>query len=797
MSFFKRIIFIITLLSTFSAFAQEAIKYQKPSQSIIDLVDAPILPKANFSANGEWMLLLQPQGFLSSETISKTEIQIAGVLIDPIINSTSIDTFYTDIKLKSVKKDEEFTFEGLPDSLMASEIKWAPDESKIAFCNTTANGIELWIADCRTFTSRKISNLYLNKTVGNTFCWQPESDGILAKFITEDRGKIPVINSKITEPVVLENAVKLASIKSFDNLLTSDYDKNQFNYYLLAQLKLVNMEGGASDFYNSGIFKSFDFSPDGKYILLENIKKYTPGVPVNQLAFAAEILTAKGSLVKTIFEAPVADYLITNYDAAPKGPRHIAWRTDKPATLYWIEAQDFGNPNLQVSLRDGIFTLEAPFRANKVKIADCYLRFKSILWKNDDLAIVTERWWKTRSERRVYIKPADQTFRINLVDRYFDDTYSDPGTLVTTKNEYNRSVLLADDSNIFYIGDGGTTDGDQPYLMKFNINTKITDTLFRSKAPFYERPVFFNGNQFLITTKESVDSVPNYYRVKIPGLVYKQLTDFTELYPNFVGINKQRVSYQRPDGVPLNGILYLPANYNASQGTLPLIMWACPKDYKTKAAAGTVKGSISRYPNLDLNSPLYWITKGFAVFDKMEMPVIGESLEEPFDTYQEQLRFNTEPALKKLVELGVADPKRIAITGDEAGAGMTAVLLATTKIFATGLAYNGTYNYTSSPFGFGSDQRTLWQAPEMYNKISAINSADKISVPLLLISSYNTQNLSPAIQAQTFYTSLKANGVSTRLAVLPSSSQNNFGRAATLHLLWEKEVWLNKYLKNK
>ncbi|MDB5120576.1 MAG: aminoacyl peptidase [Sphingobacteriales bacterium] len=797
MSFLRITLFTALTFFKFNGFAQEVIKYQKPSQTIIDLVDAPILPKAIFSSNGEWMLLLQPQGLISANEALKPEIKIAGLFIDPSINSVSVDTFYTDIKLKSVNKEEEYILTGLPESLLASEIRWSPDDSKIAFCNTTNSGIELWIADLRTFTAKRLTDQYLNKTVGNTYCWEPESKSLIAKFITADRGKVPPITAKISGPITFDNSAKLTSSTNNDNLNSAQYGKSEFSYYLISQLITVDMDGKTSNFYNSGIIKSFDFSPDGKYILIETIKKYIPGVPINQLPYSAEILSSKGSVVKKIFDAPLADNLVNNYDAVPKGPRQIGWRTDKPASLYWIEAQDFGDPNLLVSLRDAIYTLDAPFKVNKIKIADCYLRFKSIIWNNDNLAIVTERWWKTRAERRVYIKPADPTFRINLVDRYFDDTYSDPGQLVITKNEYNRPSLLTEDANVFYIGYGGSVEGERPYLMKFNIETKITDTLFHSKAPYYERPLFFNNKHFVITSREAIDSVPNYYRVKLPTLGSKQLTDFSDPYPNLIGIKNQRLSYQRPDGVPINGILYLPASYTRAKGTLPLIVWACPKEYKTKTAAGTVKGSVYQFPKLDQNSPLYWLTKGYAVFDKMEMPIIGESQDEPYDTYLEQLRFNTEPAIKKLIENGIADPKRIAITGNDNGGDMAAVLLATTKLFTTGIAYNGIYNYTYSPFGFNSEQRTFWQVPELYSKLSALSLADKIKAPILLLSAINDLNETMSLQAYSFYTALKGNSVSTRLSVVPTNSKYELSRESILHILWEKERWLEKNLKGK
>lgn len=41
--------------------------------------------------------------------------------------------------------------------------------------------------------------------------------------------------------------------------------------------------------------------------------------------------------------------------------------------------------------------------------------------------------------------------------------------------------------------------------------------------------------------------------------------------------------YPRPDGVMLTATLYLPPGYDAAtHGPLPCIVWAYPREYKTK-----------------------------------------------------------------------------------------------------------------------------------------------------------------------------------------------------------------------
>ena len=40
------------------------------------------------------------------------------------------------------------------------------------------------------------------------------------------------------------------------------------------------------------------------------------------------------------------------------------------------------------------------------------------------------------------------------------------------------------------------------------------------------------------------------------------------------------------------------------------------------------------------------------------------------------------------------------------------------ELFACGIAKSGAYNRTLTPFGFQAEERTIWQAPEVYNAMS-------------------------------------------------------------------------------
>lgn len=805
-----RILILLIALAPFcgNLRAQEVSEYQKPPQVIIDLAEASPIPEALISSKGDLMLLLERREMPSVEELAQPEVRLAGLRINPLYRGQSRAQSFTAIRLKNLSTGTENPFIGLPPNPIIGDITWSPEEDKIAFTLTTPSGVELWMADVKTMEARRLGNLYLNDTYGKPFIWVPDGGALLAKFVDSTRKELAERSLTPSGPVIRESLSKAAPAPTYQDLLKNPDDELAFEYYFTSALKKIDLNGQVTDFADPAIFRSFEYSPDGQYVLMSIITRpYSYLVPIHLFPFTTSIYNKQGKLVKKIYDAPLAENIPAGFDGVPTGPREFGWRSDKPAVVYWVEAQDNGNPDQQASVRDVIFTQAAPFNLNPYRLASCYYRFSSILWGDDKLAIVTERWWRTRSERRVFIKPSNETFRVNLFDRYFEDRYSDPGVFVMQKNQFNRPVLLTDfnalkrmgdqdNVNIFTFSEGASPQGDQPFILKFNIKTKIRDTLFQSQAPYYERPLFFNNGKSILISRESTDTVMNYYKVTLDDQKYEQITNFKNPYPALNGVKKQRIRYTRLDGVNLGGTLYLPKDYET--GTLPVLIWAYPKEFKTLAAANEVKGSPYQFTTLSWGSPIYWVTRGYAVLDNADMPVIGESNKRPNDTFVEQIRYNAEAAINHLIKIGIADADRIAVGGHSYGAFMAVNLLAHTDLFAAGIARSGAYNRSLTPFGFQAEERTYWQAPELYYRMSPFSYVDKIKTPLLIIHGEADNNAGTfPMQSERLFTALKGHGAIARLVLLPAESHSYRAQESVLHMLWEMDQWLEKYVKNK
>ena len=280
---------------------------------------------------------------------------------------------------------------------------------------------------------------------------------------------------------------------------------------------------------------------------------------------------------------------------------------------------------------------------------------------------------------------------------------------------------------IYLIGAGATAQGDRPFLDRLSLRTLRAERLWRADTVHYETVVALLDDRAgrLVTRRESTSEPPNYYVRETRGNRLRALTAFPDPAPQLAGVKKRLVTYQREDGLPLSGTLYLPPDYRP--GTrLPVIMWAYPTEFASASAAGQVTATTNRFTFYRGPTHLLLLTQGYAVFDDPKMPIVGGDTAN--NHYVEQLAMDARAAVRAVVDLGVADPDRIGVGGHSYGAFMTANLLAHTDLFRAGVARSGAYNRTLTPFGFQAEPRTYWQSPEIYDRMSPFRYADKIKL---------------------------------------------------------------------
>ncbi|MBS4072215.1 MAG: S9 family peptidase [Algoriphagus sp.] len=799
-TFFKGLV-LVALAFAQPIFAQTT--YQTPPKSIADLFTAPATPSVTFNKDGSMMMILDRTEAPSIEDLAQPELRIGGIRINPAISGPSRAGGFTNIKIKKTRSGEEIQIKGLPSNPKMNGFSLSLDEKYLAFTQTESNGISLWVVDMTTYEAKKLTEPILNQVFGNSVAWLPDNS-IIIKAVNPSRGAMPKAPLAPAGPVIQETSGNAAPSRTYQDLLANPYDETLFAYFMDSQLMKVSLDGSKSPIGKPAMIKSLDISPDGNYLLIESIQKpFSYLVPADRFPYSVEIWTTSGEIVKTLAQIPLDEVRPTGFDATVTGPRGISWRADQAATLYWAEAQDKGDPKVKVVERDIVYTLSAPFTGDKKKLVGTTLRFGGINWSDDSFAILNERWFASRVEKRSVINPSNpaQAPKV-IIERSSDDLYNDPGNPLFTRNAFGRNVLMRKGELVFMTSEGAGPEGSMPFLSTFNTSTKEQKILWRSQAPYYERvsKVLAADATEFITIKEGTDLQPNYWLINTKKRIAPiQLTSFAHPYESIKGIKKQLVTYTRKDGLNLSAVVYTPEGYDpAKDGRLPVLMWAYPREYKSAADAAQVRGSKYTFTRLSWGSPIYWVTRGYAIMDQTEMPIVGEGDQEPNDFFIEQLVANAEAAIDHIVELGIGDRNRIAVGGHSYGAFMTANLLSHTNIFAAGIARSGAYNRTLTPFGFQYEQRTYWEAPEVYFNMSPFSFADKVKTPILLIHGEADNNSGTfPIQSERYYNALKGHGATTRLVFLPHESHGYAAKESVLHTLWEMDTWLEKYVKNR
>ena len=798
------IVFLIAFVSlTTQATAQDI--YQRPPDVFTQLVDAPSTPDVSISPLRTHMLLLDQHSLPSIAELAEPEERLAGMRINPRINGPSRTSSYYKLTLRTVEGRNEHVVSGLPDNARVRNVSWSPDGLSVAFTVDLPDRIDLYVLDVASAQARRLIDDAVNDiSSGTPFDWFPDSQALIVNTVPADRNPMPLPPLAPEGPVIQENIGKEAPAPTYQDLLENPYDAELFSYFLTTQLLRVGLDGSTKTLGAPKLIMNAEVAPGGAYLLVESVHRpFSYLVPAYRFPQLIEVLDVDGNLVKEIADLPLAEEVPTGFGSVPTGIRSISWRSDVAATLKWTEALDGGDGRVEADVRDRLYMLEAPFTSAPVPLVTLPLRYNGIQWGNENLALVYDYWWETRRSRTYIIDPSNPGAEPRILfDVSTEDSYNDPGNPVMRLTEQGTSVLLTTDNgtSIFLTGTGASPEGDRPFFRKMNLETGEIDELFRSNAPYYESVVALLGMEplMVLTRRETTVDVPNYYIRDLERRTPTQVTHFEHPYPELAGIQKEFIKYEREDGVQLTATLYLPIGYDAGRdGPLPTFVWAYPREYKSASSAGQVSGSPNRFTRISYSGAVPYVTQGFAVIDNASMPIIGEDIQEPNDTFREQLVMNANAAIDEGVRRGVVDPERVAIGGHSYGAFMTGNLLAHSDLFRAGIARSGAYNRTLTPFGFQREQRTYWEAPEAYYQMSPFMHADKVNEPILLIHGEADNNSGTfPIQSARFYNALKGMGKTARYIVLPHESHGYRARESVLHMIWEMNRWLEIYVKN-
>lgn len=801
-----RFIALFLLLFAINSFAQENLTYQKPSKEILDLVDVPLAPSVFVDDKREFIVFAYRDAFKTMAELSQEELRLGGLRIDPKTNIGSRVTYFNNLKIKNIndKDSKIIQVRGLPKNPRLANFNYSQDQKKMAMTHTTANGVEVWVLDVADASVLKLTEARVNANMRNAFNWFEDGSALLVKMISEKRQNLIDVEKAVPAgPTVSISEGKKAQNRTYQDLLKNPNDEHNFEQLALSEIYKISLDGKKEKWLGSAMYGDINFSPDGNYVLVNTVERpFSYLVPYYRFPSKMIVYTKDAQKVETIVEVPLIEDLPKGFMATRQGRRNISWRNDKPATLVYAEALDGGDPENKVEYRDEVFLLEAPFTGAPKSILKTINRFGGVEWGNDKVAITGDYWWNTRNTKTYIFNPSDASQPAKIIfDRNYQDNYNDPGNFVLKKNDLGSMILALKGNNAFLKGAGFSEKGQFPFIDKINLKTQKKDRIYQSEyTDKLEnlRSYDVEKNQLLVRI-ESKNEYPNYYIRELKKNRLDQLTFFENPFKSLQNIHKEVITYKRDDGLELSGTLYLPVGYNKEKKEkMPMILWAYPREFKDQASASQKTQNPNAFTYPYYGSPIYWAAKGFVILDGAAFPIIGEGDVEPNDSFREQLVANAKAAIDAVDELGYIDRTRVAVGGHSYGAFMVANLLSHSDLFAAGIARSGAYNRTLTPFGFQSEERSYWEAPEVYYTMSPFMHADKMKTPLLLIHGEADNNSGTyPMQSTRYFNALKGLGATVRLVMLPKESHGYRAKESILHVLWEQDQWLEKHVKNR
>ena len=767
--------------------------YQQPSAALRELLDAPAQPRLLIAPDRQTLATLELRRFTSIEELARPVLRLAGLRFDPASATPQATTPIQRLKLRSLlNPDAPERVVDLPPGGSFHSFAWSPDGQRFLLERRMEAASELWVGDSASGRIRPIAYLRLSQALlqGELTWLNPRE--LVVTSVPDRRGTAPQTSRAPSGPAVQENQGRVSPERTYPDLLKNTHDEALFEYHARTELTLVDVVSGSSrDLGATGLFSSISSVGDGQYLLTERlVRPFSYSLSWEDFPRVVELRNREGRVLRELARVPLKQGVAVA--GVVNGPRAFFASPGSDAAVFWVEALDGGNPNAKVAFRDRIMRLDPPFTGEPQEVQRMPHRFARLAFLDDGQHALMTEIDRQRAWTRTYLLPLNGSQSKPLFDHSTRERYRHPGTPMTRVLPHNgRTVVMAAQGELLLSGPGAGPKGERPFLDRFSLKDLSSTRMFQSGEAWYEQPLALLDGGRLVTQRESLHEPPNLFLRDGTGT--SALTRIKDPTPQLRKVRRELVSFKRADGVELSFWLYLPPDYKEGERR-PGLVWAYPLEFADDSTAGQVSGSANRFAAFPGLSPLHLLMDGFVVLSDATMPIVGDP-KVVNDSFVEQITMNARAILDKAEELGVVDIKRMAVGGHSYGAFMTVNLLAHTDLFKAGIARSGAYNRTLTPFGFQSERRSLWEARDVYLKLSPFLYANQIKEPLLLTHGEADNNSGTfPIQTERLYQALAGTGGTVRYVSLPLESHGYTARESVGHVQWEMSQWLRTHL---
>jgi dipeptidyl aminopeptidase/acylaminoacyl peptidase len=818
--------------------------YVKPPAEVERIVSAPrnAVSFTNPSPDKRYFLKTESEGLASIDAFGKPHYRLGGVEIDFKANRARALTTRGGVGLTLLDPNTGATRTiETPKGALVSSPVWSPDGKSLGYLANFDAATQIFVADVASGKSVQITKTPLLATRVTSFEWTLDGKNVVAVLLPENRPAEPKRPAIETGPLVrTSDDGKVLQNRNYASLLRDQYDKDLLDYYTMGQLALIDVKTKAvKKIGKPALITNVDASPDGQYFrVTQQVKPYSYLVPVSNFGTVEQLWDATGKSLTEISRRA----LVEGSDGTPgggrgagadTGRRNLEWNPvgsgmiylygDAPAAAPGAQRGNAGRVGrgLGSGQKDGLYQWSAPFGPNDAKpLYEANTRISSAEFSADG--------------KTLFVNEGNDLFAVRLADpgrRYeiakgatiaggrggrggggrggatTDSAFfNNPGVLQTTRGPNGQPVVLLGSSGETVYLQGTkyfpdwAKDAPHNFVDRVDFVTGQKTRVFEGKGDVDETVVAPLDGDFTkaIVTRQSPTMVPDSYLRDMKAGTETKLTRNVDYAPDVTAAIHRRLLVTRPrDDYKFYIDIVLPKDYR--EGTrLPGIIWFYPTEFSTQAEYDQRRRTtnINAFANVGPRDPNIWATQGYVVIQPVDIPIVGPN-GRMNDHYIDELREDLDLTIDAVDKAGYLDRDRLGIGGHSYGAFSTVNAMTHTPYFKAGIAGDGMYNRTLTPFDFQNERRTFWEAKDTYLDMSPFLAADRLSGALLMYHSLEDQNVgTDPISSIRMMQALQGQGKQAALFMYPYEDHGPATRESDLDQWARWLAWFDIYVKN-
>lgn len=800
--------------------------YILPPKDIMDAAVAPWYKNvtvAGLNPTRDRFIVVDRDGPTSIASLGRAHVNLGGMQVDTkaqrdrAINARTAKGFH----IQSLKDGSTVEIK-IPMGARISDPTWSPDGASIAFLAHFDNGSFLYLADPNSGASHELTKKPLKLTMETNYVWVDGGRKIVAPVIPDGMVEAPVA-TVASSPRVQQTDQRAKRIRAFPSLLASPFEKTLLEFYATSQLATIDVATGkVTPVGKPAMIRTVNPSPDGKYFIVTTLTKpFSYVVPVSSFGSREAIWDETGAERALLQNRPMT--LSEPQDpttppaggaggrrggAGANGRRNLAWRPDGSGLSFLqiepaaVPKDGEDAPPTLAKRKDRVMLWTAPFGTKDQKVVFATEdSITAVRYGAGAKAMFIDVTADTKA-KTLYVPMADVTKPVTLLEPKTDGLEAREDLLTTTGSNGLSIVRTDRAGTTAYItgirqAKDATKEGPKPFIEAVDLATQKRTPIFEGRADVFESASLLDDDaKQLLVTRQTAVQPPNTFLVDRVTNAEKAVTKNVDYAPDLTALRRETIIVTRADGMKFQVKVTFPriATYGVR---LPGFFWFYPAEFTSQEAYDKSK----RPTNKNLFAMVTGANKAILcragyVLVEPDCPIVGPA-GKMNDEYIPQLRANLLAVIDELDRRGWIDRNRLGIGGHSYGAFSTANALANTPYFKAGIAGDGCYNRTLTPFGFQTEQRQIWEDRELYLDMSPILKAEQMTGALLMYHGMEDQNVGTApINSERMYASMEALGKPAALYMYPYEDHGQIARETVLDQWARFVAWLDKWVKN-